>query len=81
VAFVTKWNTTSPVKVALMAVLSVLGASLVVWQTWPDGSELSEFAFAAVTAVISAISQYYGIWKPLGVKSDSVGFGTAPKGP
>jgi len=78
VALVTKWNTSSPVKVALMAVLSILASSLIVWQTWPDGAELSEFAFAAVTAVISTIAQYYGIWKPLNVQSSTVGYGKAP---
>jgi hypothetical protein len=79
VAFVTRWDTASPIKVILMAFLSALGSALVVWQTWPTGAELSEFAFAAVLAIISSVAQYYGIYKPINVTSRTVGIGQEPK--
>lgn len=79
VALVTKWDTPSVVKVLLNAVLAVLASSLVVWQTWPNGSELSEFAFAALAAAIASWASYGHVWKKVGVTADNVGIGTKPK--
>lgn len=64
VAIVTKWNTSSVIKSMLMAFLSVVTSSIVVWQTWPDGTELTEFAFAGLTAIVTSAATYYGVWKP-----------------
>lgn len=64
VAIVTRWNTSSVIKSVLMAFLSVVSSSVVVWQTWPDGTELTEFAFAGLTAIVTSAATYYGVWKP-----------------
>ena len=64
VAIVTKWNTSSVIKSVLMAFLSVVTSSIVVWQTWPDGTQLTEFAFAGLTAIVTSAATYYGVWKP-----------------
>jgi len=64
VAIVTKWNSSSVLKAVLMAVLNVVSSSIIVWQTWPDHSQFTSFAFAAITSVVTSAGTYYGFWKP-----------------
>lgn len=64
VAIVTKWNSSSVLKAVVMAVVNILASSVLVWKTWPDGTQFSEFAFAALTAIIASAGTYYGFWKP-----------------
>jgi len=64
VAIVTSWKSSGVLKAVLMAVLNVVSSSIIVWQTWPDGTEFGSFAFAAITAIVTSAGTYYGFWKP-----------------